>query len=88
MINFFIFLIIIAISLSFISFIKGKDLVNKVVAFDTISVISISLLVLLSITQKEVYYLDIAFVFALIGFVGIIIFARFNQIDKKENLDD
>ncbi|MEA3553332.1 MAG: MrpF/PhaF family protein [Campylobacterota bacterium] len=61
---------------------------NRVVAFDTMSIISISLLVLLSIAKKDSFYIDIAFVFALIGFIGIIIFARFNQIDKKGDLDD
>ena len=70
----------IAILVSFIRFIKGTSLADRVVAFDTMSILSISLLVLLSISLKEAFYFDIAFVFALIGFIGVIVFARFNSI--------
>jgi len=80
MIEFFILLIGLAIFLSFIRFLKGDHLLDRVVAFDTMSIISVSLLVLLSISLKESFYLDIAFVFALIGFIGVIIFARFNSL--------
>jgi multisubunit Na+/H+ antiporter MnhF subunit len=41
-------------------------------------IIAVSLLVLLSVAMKDSVYLDVAFVFALIGFIGTIIFARFN----------
>ncbi len=78
MINFLIFLILFAILLSFIRFIKGPHLTDRIVAFDTMGIIAVSLLVLLSVTVKESIYLDVAFVFALIGFIGTIIFARFN----------
>jgi len=72
-----------SIFLSFIVFIKSKKLQDKIVSFDTMSIISISLFIILSISYKEPYYLDIAFVFALIGFIGTIIFARFNTLRSK-----
>jgi multisubunit Na+/H+ antiporter MnhF subunit len=78
MLNFLILLILVAIFLSFIRFIKGPHLTDRVVAFDTMGIIAVSLLVLLSVTLKDSIYLDVAFVFALIGFIGTIIFARFN----------
>ena len=81
MIDFFLLIIIIAIFLSFIRFLKGPDLANRVVAFDTMSIITISLLVLLSISIKESFYLDVAFIFALIDFIGVILFARFYQLE-------
>ena len=84
MINFLIFLISFAILLSFIRFIKGPYLTDRIVSLDTMGIIAVSLLVLLSVTVKESIYLDIAFVFALIGFIGTIIFARFN-IAKDTN---
>ena len=77
MIKFIIFIVIFAIFLSFIRFMKGPHLTDRVVAFDTMSIIAVSLLVLLSIEFKDSIYLDVAFVFALIGFIGTIIFARF-----------
>ncbi len=78
MLNFLILLILFAIFLSFIRFIKGPHLTDRVVAFDTMGIIAVSLLVLLSVTVKDSIYLDVAFVFAVIGFIGTIIFARFN----------
>ncbi len=82
--EFLILLIGLAILLSFIRFIKGTSLADRVVAFDTMSIISMSLLILLSISLKEPFYLDIAFVFALIGFIGVIVFARFNSIKDTD----
>ena len=78
MVNLLIFLILFAILLSFIRFIKGPHLTDRIVAFDTMGIIAVSLLVLLSVTMKSSLYIDVAIVFALIGFIGTIIFARFN----------
>jgi len=78
MINLLILLTLFAIFLSFIRFIKGPHLTDRVIAFDTMGIIAVSLLVLLSVRVKSTLYLDVAFVFALIGFIGTIIFARFN----------
>jgi multisubunit Na+/H+ antiporter MnhF subunit len=78
MIELLIIIILFAILLSFIRFIKGPHLTDRIVAFDTMGIIAVSLLVLLSVTFKNTLYIDVAFVFALIGFVGTIIFARFN----------
>lgn len=83
MLDFFIILICIALFISFIEFIKSVSLSTKVVAFDVMSIMAVCLLVLLSITYKNSLYLDIAFVFALIGFLGVIIFSRFNILFKE-----
>ncbi|MEA3419741.1 MAG: monovalent cation/H+ antiporter complex subunit F [Campylobacterota bacterium] len=84
MVDFLIFLMAGAIFLSFIRFLKGPKLSDRVVAFDTMSVIAVSFLVLLSVTVKSSLYLDVAFVFALIGFIGTIVFARFNVIRDED----
>jgi multisubunit Na+/H+ antiporter MnhF subunit len=73
-----------AILLSFIRFLIGPHLTDRVVAFDTMGIITVSLLVVISVTIKDSIYLDIAFVFALIGFVGTIVFARFNAIRNDD----
>jgi len=85
MINFLILLILFAIFLSFIRFIKGPHLTDRVVAFDTMGIIAVSLLALLSVSMKNSVYLDVAFVFALIGFIGTIIFARFNVAKDSDD---
>jgi len=83
--NLFILCTLLAIFLSFIRFIKGPHLTDRVVAFDTMSIIAVSLLVLLSVAFKSALYLDVALVFALIGFVGTIIFARFNVAKEYDH---
>lgn len=87
MIEFLILLIVTAVFLAFIRFIKGPLLTDRVVAFDTMSIIAVSLLVVLSVSFKSALYLDIAFVFALIGFIGTIVFARFNVVNTTKDDD-
>ena len=82
--DFFIFLILLAMLIASIRLIVGPNFADRVVAFDTMSIMAISLLVLLSIGYKSALYLDVAFVFALIGFIGTIIFARFNILRGKD----
>ena len=70
--------------IAFIRFLKGPDLLNRVVSFDVMSIIAVSLLVVLSIGFKSSLYLDIAFVFAFIGFIGVILFARFYYAGDRD----
>ncbi len=79
-----VLLIAVSFLITFIRFLKGPRLADRVVAFDVMTIIVVSLLVLLSITYKNPLYLDIAFVFALIGFIGTILFARFNIIRGED----
>ncbi len=58
-------------------FLKGPTLSDRVVAFDVMSVMSISLLVVLALYFERSLYLDIAIVFGLIGFLGVTIFGRY-----------
>jgi len=73
-----ILLIGLAMLVAFIRLLVGPKLSDRVVAFDTMGIMAISLLILLAIHYKSALYLDVAFVFALIGFIGTIVFARFN----------
>lgn len=82
--DFLIFLAIIAMALAMIRLLLGPNLADRVVAFDTMSIMAISVLVLLSVSYKTALYLDVAFVFALIGFVSTIIFARFNILRGED----
>jgi multisubunit Na+/H+ antiporter MnhF subunit len=72
-------------SVAFLRLLIGPKLTDRVVAFDTIGIMAISLLVLLSVSYKTALYLDVAFVFALIGFIGTIVFARFNILRGQDD---
>ena len=77
MFTFIIILLLFCISIALYRFLKGPTVVDRVVAFDAMSIMSVSLLVILSLYFKKSFYLDIALVFGLIGFLGTTIFGRY-----------
>ncbi len=80
-INTIIYIAIILISLgailSSIRFIKGPQAADRTIALDTLSVIAIAVLVLLGYLYNRYIYIDLALVYAVLGFIGIIVVARF-----------
>lgn len=77
MLNILILLIVLSLMLALIRFLKGPTLADRVVAFDSMSIITTSLLVVLSFYFNKSLYLDLAFVFGLMGFIGTVVFAKF-----------
>ena len=77
MINIVIILFFISLGLVLYRFIVGPTLSDRVVAFDIMGIISVSLLVVLALYFERALYLDIAIVLGLIGFLGSTIFGRF-----------
>lgn len=73
----FTLLILLAMSMTLFRFIKAPSLSDRIVAFDVVSIMSISLLVILSLYFDRVIYLDIALIIGLIGFLGTTIFGRY-----------
>ncbi len=75
----YIALVLIALGslLSFIRFIKGPTAADRAIALDTLSVIGIAGIVLLGYVFKRYIYVDLALVYAVLGFVGIVVIARF-----------
>ena len=74
-----IFLAIIgaAILLCLLRMIKGPTAPDRAVALDTLSTITVSLLVLLGYIFKRYIYLDVSLVYAVLAFVGSVTIARF-----------
>jgi len=72
-----ILLFLIASSLVLYRFISGPTLSDRVVAFDIMSILSVSFLLILALYFKRELYLDIALVMGLIGFLGTTIFGRY-----------
>ncbi len=58
-------------------FAKGPDTADRVVAFDTLTVISLPLIALLAHTAGRTIYLDVAVVYGLLSFIGVIVVARY-----------
>ena len=72
-----VILLMLSMLIALYRFLRGPTLSDRVVAFDVISVMSVSLLVILSLYFQRSLYLDIALVFGLIGFLGATIFGRY-----------
>jgi len=70
-------LIMIAIFLSAYRFIIGPDLVDRVISFDVIGVSSIALITIITHFANRMIYLDIAIVYGLLSFLGVIIIGRY-----------
>jgi multicomponent Na+:H+ antiporter subunit F len=66
-----------AFILALVRFIKGPSPADRVVAFDILTVISITFIVLSALIEGRGIYLDVALVYALLSFLGVIAIARY-----------
>lgn len=60
-----------------IRFVKGPCAADRVVAFDVLTIISITGIVLAALAEGRGIYLDVALVYALLSFLGVIVIARY-----------
>lgn len=67
----------IAFLLAFWRFIKGPTAADRVIAFDVLTVISITFIVFAALIEERGIYLDVALVYALLSFLGVIAVARY-----------
>ena len=65
------------IVLSFVRLILGPTIADRAVALDGMTIIAISLIVFIAYFTNRIIYLDVALVYALISFVGIVAIARY-----------
>ena len=74
-------LIFFAILFSVIRLILGRTVVDRIVAVDTLTVISISLIALYAHVSGRFVYIDVALVYGLLSFLAVLAIARF--IEKR-----
>ncbi len=67
----------VAFILAVVRFIKGPTAADRVVAFDVLTIISITGIVLSALAEGRGIYLDVALVYALLSFLGVIVVARY-----------
>ncbi len=63
-----------------IRFIKGPTLSDRVVSLDTINIIVISVIALLSVVFNSELYLDIAIIYAILAFLETVLFAKYVEV--------
>lgn len=66
-----------AFVLALFRFFKGPSTADRVVAFDVLTIVSISGIVLVSLLEGRGIYLDVALVYGLLSFLGVIVVARY-----------
>jgi multicomponent Na+:H+ antiporter subunit F len=60
-----------------IRFVKGPTAGDRSVALDTLTTILVAGLVLLAYVFQRYIYLDVALVYGVLGFIGVIVIARY-----------
>ncbi len=70
---------LLSIFIALIRFIKGPSVLDRVVAFDAISIIAISVICILAYLLKRFIYVDVALVYGLLSFLGVLVVARYYE---------
>jgi len=58
-------------------FVLGPSRLDRVVAFDVLTIITITFIVFAALLEERGIYLDVALVYALLSFLGVITIARY-----------
>ncbi|MFL4992516.1 MAG: monovalent cation/H+ antiporter complex subunit F [Microvirga sp.] len=66
-----------AISLGVIRLVLGPTTIDRIVAIDMLTIISISLIVLYAHVSGRFVYIDVALVYGLLSFLAVLAIARF-----------
>jgi multicomponent Na+:H+ antiporter subunit F len=66
-----------AFLLALYRFVVGPLAVDRVIAFDVLTIVAITGIILVAAIEKRVIYLDVALVYALLSFLGVIVIARY-----------
>jgi len=69
--------LILGLIISAIRFVKGPTAGDRTVALDTLTIIGVAGLVLLAYVFERFIYMDVALVYAVLGFIGVIVIARY-----------
>ena len=70
-------IILIAMFIALIRFLIGPGSTDRVVAFDVMTIVSIALIGVVAHVASRVIYLDVAVVYGLLSFLGVLVVARY-----------
>ncbi len=74
-----IYIVIVAIGaiLAVVRMIKGPDITDRVIALDVFTTITVALFVFFAMVFDRYIYIDVALVYGLLAFIGVLVIARF-----------
>lgn len=70
-------IMLLSMILALYRFFKAGSLVDRVIAFDIMNIISVSLIALITVFSGRTIYIDVALIYGLLSFLGVIIIARY-----------
>ncbi len=85
---FFILAIVLSAILTFYRVIKGPSLPDKIVAMNTIGVMFLLVLVLLSYYFDRKIFIDVALVYGVVLFINILIIAKYCRKKEQGGVND
>ncbi len=62
-----------------IRFVKGPTIVDRVVAFDSMTITSLVVIGVIALLTNRAIYIDVAVVYGFLSFLGVIIVAKYIQ---------
>ena len=78
-------IILLAILLATFRFVKGPSVFDRIISIDLMTIASMALIVLISFFMDRIIYLDVAIVYGILSFVGVIIIARYlEDVHKRK----
>jgi multicomponent Na+:H+ antiporter subunit F len=63
--------------IALLRFVLGPSVVDRVIAFDAMTIITLSLITIIAHFAGRVIYLDVAVVYGLLSFLGVVAVARY-----------
>ena len=75
--NIALFIMLASILLTLVRFVKGPTVVDRVISFDVMSIVSIALIAMIANSVFRVIYLDVALIYGLLSFLGVLIVSRY-----------
>ena len=72
-------IMLLTLLLSLVRFIKGPSVVDKVVAFDSLTITSLVIIGVIAYLSNRMIYFDVAIVYGLLSFMGVIVIAKYIQ---------
>ncbi len=70
-------IMLLSIILSLIRFVKGPCYTDRVIAFDVMTISSLAIIAGVAYLTGRIIYLDIAMVYGILSFIGVLIVARY-----------
>lgn len=83
-IEYMILVMAVSLAICFIRLLKGPNVPNRTVSFDTIAVHAVGILTLYAIVDRSSSLLTVAFVTAVLGFLGTTMLARYLERSAQE----